>query len=423
MHFVIVCADPCFYNFKYRLSTLRPPFPRGCVAAMTDDSASSSRVKSKAEHKKRVAVINMMSPKSKKQYHGLTKYSDKAAFRDVYEADHSIKSIETVKKDEQHDEKTEWKHCTYEPLAIIIKKEGGKDDPEAVRAGCLIAKKRLAAGFPMVAYNEDAERIEYLYGKKGFSEKFIKRKSMASTAVLDDPLMLPLITKAKTEGLEELTSLQLSQAELMLAKYVIPVIPAEHFADMGAGPVRYVTPERRSAVSRSPPPHGVGDAVAVTYPLRPVPKVVPPPLKQEHAETQLDDDTQPVVVLLPRQLVVAAIPKPVPPPADKEAAAKREFKKEPGAENPDNALLGLGKPEDDRAAVAPSSAAAAAASATAARTTFLKAYDALLSNVKAIKALRSDAQTMADGAGKDKKESPWWWVTDFKERLTILRFG
>ena len=87
----------------------------------------------------------------------------------------------------------------------------------------------------MVAYNEYAERIEYLYGKKGFSEKFAKRKSMATSVVLDDPLMPPLISKAKDEGLDELTHLQVEQAEQMLAKYVFPV---PHLADMGAGPSR-----------------------------------------------------------------------------------------------------------------------------------------------------------------------------------------
>ena len=86
----------------------------------------------------------------------------------MYETEHPIKSIETAKKDEQVGMKENWKHATYEPLAIIIKKEGGKDDPEACKAGLNIAKKRLAAGFPMCAYNDDSERTEYLYFKKSF---------------------------------------------------------------------------------------------------------------------------------------------------------------------------------------------------------------------------------------------------------------
>ena len=101
---------------------------------MTDASTSSSRVRNKEENKKRAAVVNMMSPTSKKKYQAFTKYSDKAAFRDLYETDHTMTSLETVKKDEQHDEKTEWKHCTYEPLAIIIKEEGGEDEQKQSNA-------------------------------------------------------------------------------------------------------------------------------------------------------------------------------------------------------------------------------------------------------------------------------------------------
>ena len=83
--------------------------------------AKIARAKMHAEDKRRTTIVNSMSPTSKKQYENIKKYSDKAAFRNLYETEHPIKSIETAKKDEQVDMKENWKHATYEPLAIIIK--------------------------------------------------------------------------------------------------------------------------------------------------------------------------------------------------------------------------------------------------------------------------------------------------------------
>ena len=171
-----VCGTVRFEKERITVSNLSSPavFPAGVqiLSAMSNAPESKvARAKMHAEDKRRTTIVNSMSPASKNKYDDIKKYSDKAAFRNVYETDHPIKSIETEKKDEQVDMKENWKHATYEPLAIIIKKEGGNDDPEACNAGLNIAKKRLATGFPMCAYNEDSERTEYLYFKKRLHRK------------------------------------------------------------------------------------------------------------------------------------------------------------------------------------------------------------------------------------------------------------
>ena len=290
--------------------------------------AKVARAKMHAEDKRRTTIVNSMSPTSKKQYENIKKYSDKAAFRNVYETEHPIKSIETSKTDEQVDMKENWKHATYEPLAIIIKKEGGKDDPEACRAGLTIVKKRLAAGFPMCAYNEESERMEYLYFKKGFTEKFIQRKSMATTALMDDPVMLPLISKCKEEGLEVVTAKQVEQAEQMIANYAVPEL-RHHRADMGAGP----SPRSSTDVVDLHVP----DIVAPPPPR--VPRVVPPPprmaIEPPCQETLLDEDTQ-----------LAEAPKVVVPPM--EIAGKRDPEQEPlvpKKEKTDGVKLEMNEPE------------------------------------------------------------------------------
>ena len=67
---------------------------------------------------------------------------------------------------------------TYHPLAIVIRDEGGKDDPEAVKAGVLYVEKCISMGGRWIQYNDMTERFEYLYVKKIWEKAFTKSWSM-----------------------------------------------------------------------------------------------------------------------------------------------------------------------------------------------------------------------------------------------------
>ena len=214
---------------------------------------------------------------------------------------------------------------------------------------------------------------------------------MATTVLLDDPTMLPLISKAKEEGLEAMIATQVQQAEHMLAKYGLPEF--RHRADMGAGPLPsspLVVVAARADVSSVP-------VIAHTLAGR----IVLPPVRiltgltQQCQDTLLDEETQlvatpphnehrvarsgdaahyggialaiPKVVIPPMKIekkdgTDTAIPKVVPPPKA-EIEKTDDAKHEVIQTTPDGSTLGLDKFEAERAA---------AAAATEARVEFLE---------------------------------------------------
>merc|ERR1719383_494506 len=61
---------------------------------------------------------------------------------------------------------------TYEPLDVIIKKEGGQNNPRAIAAGVQYAKHAIESGGQFLLYNEFTKRTDVLYIKKSKRESF-----------------------------------------------------------------------------------------------------------------------------------------------------------------------------------------------------------------------------------------------------------
>jgi len=59
---------------------------------------------------------------------------------------------------------------TYKPFAILVRDEGGKDDPECLLAAKKIAAKCVALGGPWVSWNVMSERLEFLHLRKEHNE-------------------------------------------------------------------------------------------------------------------------------------------------------------------------------------------------------------------------------------------------------------
>ena len=55
----------------------------------------------------------------------------------------------------------------YEPLDVIVGKEGGAGNPENIEAARKYAIKRLAVGKQYIRFNSWTERLEFLYVKHG----------------------------------------------------------------------------------------------------------------------------------------------------------------------------------------------------------------------------------------------------------------
>lgn len=97
----------------------------------------------------------------------------KAAFRLAWTQKKKQIITERLKQSEKQS-KIDYTNAQYEPFAIIVRNEGGFDDPtgNAVRAASSYASKCVILGPPWVAYNSMTERVDFLYMKKGIREEF-----------------------------------------------------------------------------------------------------------------------------------------------------------------------------------------------------------------------------------------------------------
>ncbi len=71
-------------------------------------------------------------------------------------------------------ETTGQKKGVYRPLGVIVKKEGGWNDPEAVKGSFLLAAKCVLMGSPWVEMNPFTERVEFLHMERSTIDTFKK---------------------------------------------------------------------------------------------------------------------------------------------------------------------------------------------------------------------------------------------------------
>ena len=95
---------------------------------------------------------------------------------------------------------------TYKPFAVLVKDEGGKDDPECLQAAKKIAAKCVALGGPWVNWNVMSERLEFLHLRKEYNE--IMQDSWQQYLEEKDETARPQdlegrCAKAKPEGKQE----------------------------------------------------------------------------------------------------------------------------------------------------------------------------------------------------------------------------